>query len=53
MAFVFEVNNKSVRQHLGNVTKNQKENNFKFEWSEQGNNHRETDIKFEWSEGVP
>ncbi|XP_011025897.1 PREDICTED: uncharacterized protein LOC105126663 isoform X2 [Populus euphratica] len=34
MAFVFEVNNKSVRQHLANANKNHKENNFKFEWSE-------------------
>ncbi|KAF9678243.1 hypothetical protein SADUNF_Sadunf07G0014700 [Salix dunnii] len=53
MAFVFEVNSKSVRQHLENVTKNHKENNLKFEWPEQGINRRETDIKFEWSEGVP
>ncbi|KAJ6367188.1 hypothetical protein OIU77_003541 [Salix suchowensis] len=53
MAFVFEVNSKSVRQHLENVTKNHKENNLKCEWTEQGINRRETDIKFEWSEGVP
>ena len=53
MAFVFEVNSKSVRRHLENVTENHKENNLKCEWPEQGINRRETDIKFEWSEGVP
>ncbi|KAL9356960.1 hypothetical protein Peur_050213 [Populus x canadensis] len=53
MAFVFEVNSKSVKRHLVSVIKNHKENNFKSEWSDKGVNHRETDFKFEWSEGVP
>ncbi|XP_011028642.1 PREDICTED: uncharacterized protein LOC105128604 [Populus euphratica] len=53
MAFVFEVNSKSVKRHLVSVIKNHKENNFKSQWSDKGVNHRETDFKFEWSEGVP
>ncbi|CAK7334407.1 unnamed protein product [Dovyalis caffra] len=53
MAFVFEANSKSVRQHLANVTKNHEDDNFKFEWSDKGIIPRETNIKFEWSEGVP
>uniref|UniRef100_A0A6M2EXP5 FHA domain-containing protein n=1 Tax=Populus davidiana TaxID=266767 RepID=A0A6M2EXP5_9ROSI len=53
MAFVFEVNSKSVKRHLVSVIKNQEENNFKSKWSDKGVNHRETDFKFEWSEGVP
>jgi microspherule protein 1 len=53
MAFVFEVNSKSVKRRLVSVIKNHKENNFKSEWSDKGVNHRETDFKFEWSEGVP
>ncbi|KAG6773889.1 hypothetical protein POTOM_021230 [Populus tomentosa] len=53
MAFVFEVNSKSVKRHLVSVIKNQEENNFKSKWSDKGVHHRETDFKFEWSEGVP
>jgi microspherule protein 1 len=53
MAFVFEVNSKSVKRHLVSVIKNHKENNFKSKWPDKGVNHRETDFKFEWSEGVP
>lgn len=34
MAFVFEINSKSVRQHLANATKIRKQNNIKFERSE-------------------
>ncbi|KAJ6774588.1 FHA DOMAIN PROTEIN [Salix purpurea] len=53
MAFVFEVNRKSVTRHLVSVIKNHKENNFKSKWSDKGVNHREADFKFEWSEGIP
>ena len=53
MAFVFEVNSKSVKRHLVSVIKNQEENNFKSKCSDKGVNHRETDFKFERSEGVP
>ncbi|KAJ6398386.1 hypothetical protein OIU77_019229 [Salix suchowensis] len=53
MAFVFEVNRKSVTRHLVSVIKNHKENNFKSKWSDKGVNHREADFKFEWAEGIP
>lgn len=54
MAFVFEINSKSVRQYLANIAKNHQEKDFKFEWSEEGFNCRDDNIKFEWSEeGVP
>ncbi|KAJ6398376.1 hypothetical protein OIU77_019222 [Salix suchowensis] len=53
MAFVFEVNRKSVTRHLVSVIKNHKENNFKSKWSDKGLNHREADFKFEWAEGIP
>jgi hypothetical protein len=36
MAFVFEMNHKSVRQYLANVTKNTQEENTIFEWSPEG-----------------
>ncbi|XP_065852793.1 uncharacterized protein [Euphorbia lathyris] len=34
MAFMFEINTKAVRRHLGNAANNRQENNTKFEWSE-------------------
>lgn len=34
MAFVFEINHKSVREYVENATKRNQEKNTNFEWSE-------------------